>query len=367
MLPATDLPVDRGLDFALYQPFAKNAVQSIYQQANWGSTVVYVELNGPTTDYQQLKLVDLTTPDVRPELVYDGTKQDEQVQFPAINATTIAWVSFTSDSNGLHWRITRLDRASGINSTIAEGTNVHRPGGAGLPVIALDGNDIAYNTQAKRSGQRDAVDIHVVDMTTGAELRTIESSGYVWDLALANESVLFSAAHDVADDGQLIDTTVTFARSDGQIFDLGPNGWEVSMDGPRLVWVERATDATGDPEAQFQVTMTSLADDPTPLVLSHAYHQPGCPPLCAVVGSRWAVADDGIVAWHEGDTVGAHLLAWDAASGAAMDLGIDGSSFLNSAGGGWLVTSTTLNNQPDDGQQFLGASIASIQSSIVAQ
>jgi hypothetical protein len=365
--PAASLTVARGLHFAISQPFAKNAVQSVYQLANWGSTVVYVELNGPTGDFQQVKLVDLTKPDLRPELVYDGSKHGEQVQFPAINATTIAWVSFSSDSDGLHWQITRRDRASGTNSTIAEGTNVHRSAGAGLPVIALDGNEIAYNTQAKWQGQGDPVDIHVVDMTTGEELRTIESDGYIWDVALADESVLFSAAHDVADDGQLIDTQVMFARSDGQSFDLGPNGWEVSMDGPRLVWVQRASDATGDSAAQFQVTMTALADDPSPRVVSHAYHQPDCPPMCAVVGSRWAVAEDGIVAWHEGDTVGDHLVAWDAASGAAMDLGLEGSTFLSSAGGGWLVTSTALNDQPNLGQQFLGATIASIEASLAAQ
>jgi hypothetical protein len=365
--PATELPVAVGLDFAAYQPFAKNAVQSVYQQANWGSTVVYVELNGPTTDFQQVKLVDVTTPDVRPVILYDGTKHDEQVQFPAIDAATIAWVSFSSDSAGLHWRITRLDRASGATSTIAEGTNVHRPGGAGVPVIALDGNDIAYDTQAQRRGQADAVDIHVVDMTTGEEVRSVQANGYIWDLALANHSVLFSAAHDVADDGQLIDTDVTFLRADGQAFDLGPNGWEVSMDGQRLVWVQRADDATGDRDAQFQVTMTALADSPTPTVLSHPYHQPGCPPLCAVVGSRWAVSDDGFVGWHEGDTNGAHLVVWDAGSGRAMDLGISGSHFLNSAGGGWLVTSTTLNDQPDIGQQFLGVPVGSIQTSATGQ
>ena len=73
------------------------------------------------------------------------------------------------------------------------------------------------------------------------------------------------------------------------------------------------------------------------------------------------------MAWHEGDTDGNHLVAWDANSDAAIELGIDGSTFLNSAGGGWLVTSTTLHAQPNDGQQFLGASIDSIQSSIAAQ
>src|SRR4051794_22871728 len=31
---AASLPVARGLDFAVYQPFGKNAVQSVYQLAN---------------------------------------------------------------------------------------------------------------------------------------------------------------------------------------------------------------------------------------------------------------------------------------------------------------------------------------------
>lgn len=363
--PAGALPVANEVAFLTVSLKATGEQHnSIYNLANWGSVVAFVETSGPTGELQYLKLLDLAAADHQPRVLEDGSQTGTRVAFPVIDASRVLWVSFRHHAGGgLDWQIKQYDRASGETSVVVNGLNVSRVGPVGVPHLALSQGLLAYDTQADVAGKPEAESIHVIDLSTGSETAVIPSPSVVWGLALSDDGVLFTAAHGQGD--QIVDSETWFARNDRQTFDFGPDGWEVASDGETLVWVQAASQVTGNAATQGQVVMTAIATDPSPHELSHAYTQPGCPPLCAVVGARWPAAGGGIVAWQESNPDAIYsLVVWDEATGRIARLPLEGSGFVNSIGGGTLVTATVLTAEPDEGQQLLGATVSDLKSAI---
>lgn len=334
---------------------------SVYRFANWGPLVAYVELNGPTSDLQQIKLLDLADPNPSPRMLEDGSKEGRQVTSPVMSATKVAWVSYAPrKAGGFAWQINAYDLASATKRTLVDGVNESRPGPDGVPQLALKDDLLVYETQAPTSSEPNAQAIHLLDIASGQEVQTYSAADPVWDIALSGSDILYSAG--LGNDQDLFTKSETwFARADGTSVDLGPNGWEVAADGGRLVWVENASDATGNPATEFEVVMTAAISDPTARLVSHPYVQPGCPPECAIVGARWPAAGNGLVAWQEEDpSVDAYLVVWDPATDQRARLPIHGDSFVNRIGGGWLVTVTTPLDTPDVGESFVGMRVSDV-------
>jgi hypothetical protein len=153
----------------------------------------------------------------------------------------------------LLWQINAVSITTGARSVIASGSNTRIPvageaAGPLAPVLAADGDRVAYTLD--RSGPRatDASTIIVRSLTSGAVLRRIEADGYVAQVGLSGQALFFREAFDSGTPGSVFpfDASLMLARSDGEAPRLiGTHVSHAAMDAQTLVWShEDATDAS---------------------------------------------------------------------------------------------------------------------------
>ena len=94
----------------------------------------------------------------------------------------------------LLWQINSVTITTGARSVIASGSNTRIPvegeaAGALAPVLAADGDRVAYTLDRSGPGGTDASAIIVRSLSSGAVLRRIEADGYVPQVGLVGQAV----------------------------------------------------------------------------------------------------------------------------------------------------------------------------------
>jgi hypothetical protein len=153
----------------------------------------------------------------------------------------------------LLWQINTVSISTGAVSVIASGSNTRIPvegeaAGPLAPVLAADGDRVAYTLDRAGPGGTDASAIIVRSLSSGAVLRRIDADGYVAQVGLTGQALFFREAFDSGAPGSVYpaDASLMLSRSDGEpprLIDTHVS--DAAMDTRTLVWSrENATDAS---------------------------------------------------------------------------------------------------------------------------
>ncbi len=220
----------------------------------------------------------------------------------------------------LLWQINCVSVTTGIRSVIASGSNTRIPvGGEGAgplqPILAADGDRVAYTLDRSGPGGTDASAIIVRSLSGGAVLRRIDADGYVAQVGLVGHRLFFREAFGIAGTSASVfpfDASLMLARSDGEAPRLiDTHVSHAAMDAQTLVWShEDATDASIW-TASLDTGLPFRVEGPPVIV---APGQPG-PTSDLAVGPgvvgwiMWYPGADGswtsaLVVWRSGDAEG---------------------------------------------------------------
>ena len=106
----------------------------------------------------------------------------------------------------------------------------------------------------------------VHDLATGVDIERIQTEESVWDLDLSGANVVYSEGK-VDSGGFVVDTRVMLVASDGSSMKVAPYGYEVLIDGDRLLWAQSATAYSGGLAAD-QAIMAATISNHAPMQLS---------------------------------------------------------------------------------------------------
>ena len=153
----------------------------------------------------------------------------------------------------LLWQINTVTISTGAGSVIASGSNTRIPvegeaAGPLAPVLAADGDRVAYTLDRAGPGGTDASAIIVRSLSSGALIRRIDADGYVAQVGLVGQALFFREAFDSGTPGSVYpaDASLMLSRSDGELPRLiDTHVSDAAMDAQMLVWSrEDATDAS---------------------------------------------------------------------------------------------------------------------------
>ena len=159
------------------------------------------------------------------------------VEYPALAAAHVVWMESwyakppTSCGQSVPcnpragqpvlWKVVAVPLAGGPETELGTGTSsrtsIEGEGAAPqAPVLAADGDRVAYAIDAPTTGAPDASRLVVRSISTGAILRQIDMTGYVEQLHLAGQAILIGEGFDTAGAGSIAwgDATLLLARSD---------------------------------------------------------------------------------------------------------------------------------------------------------
>lgn len=144
-----------------------------------------------------------------------------------------------------HWQVVAFDLAGGSRSILASGTN-HRiaVGMAGAtinpPVLAVDGDRLAYTLEAGTTDAPNANKIVLLSLTDGKIIGTETSKGFVPWIGVAGTVMAYREARGANLDGSTVrDARLmlkTFTADAGTIGLVDDHVAEAAISGDRLVW-----------------------------------------------------------------------------------------------------------------------------------
>ena len=153
----------------------------------------------------------------------------------------------------LLWQINAVSISTGAPSVIASGSNTRIPvegeaAGPLAPVLATDGDRVAYTLDRPGPGGTDASAIIVRSLSSGAVLRRLDADGYVAQVGVTGQALFFREVFDSGTPGSVYpaDASLMLSRSDGEpprLIDTHVS--DAALDTEMLVWSrEDATDAS---------------------------------------------------------------------------------------------------------------------------
>ncbi len=310
---------------------------SVARMTNWGPVVWYTPL-----DRHRVERLDLL----------DGARETVSRTGTAIpwnidtNGSAVVWGEW-DPRPGRHsgWRVVQLEIATGKRSAVDEGIS-----GRSLELddmstaLDVDGDLVAYSVDAPTSDNPLASAIVVRRISTGGEVRRIETQFIPYDVAInGGGTVLYSEGKVNTDAFDMVyETRLMVSTTDEPASRfVSDYAYEVALDGDRLMWNEFPPNGTIGPTTEERV-MSATLPDIQPVEISRPYELPG------VGGSHYSVAAEGIASWSEASDHSHHLIVWDAASGDARRIADAGTVFVSSIGGGWVVWHVYMERSPGD-------------------
>jgi len=240
----------------------------------------------------------------------------------------------------LRWRIRTLVPGAPAQD-VASGTNVRTAIGGECadvnpPVVAIDGDRLAYALEAATSASPVGNRIVVVSLASGSAIRTISTTGLVLDLRLSGTAIAYRECLPTFDDATVepLDCRVMATASDDRLpAPVEAHASALALGGTRLAWVRSEagdgsifTSVLGSDE----IVRVAVPLDAT----------------LAVQGARLLAASDGVVAWSvDGTEIGgseagfwtSRLAVWLPGDPSARLLRGHGPPDFVAVGGGWLV------------------------------
>jgi hypothetical protein len=148
-----------------------------------------------------------------------------------------------------HWQIVSFDLADSTRSVVASGTN-HRVAvgmeGAAInpPVLAVDGDRVAYTLEAAAPDAPDGNEIVLRSLVDGSVVRTVTTKGFVPWVGLAGNAIAYREALGTDLNGETVqDAGLMIAATNAGPFEpVDDHVGSAAISGDRLVWGR--TDAT---------------------------------------------------------------------------------------------------------------------------
>ena len=208
------------------------------------------------------------------------------------------------------------------------------------PFLAIDGDLLAYTVESPQPGHPQANAIVVHNLATGADVTRIQTAESMWALDLSGDNVIYSEG--IQDqDGFYPNTRVMLAIGGANPIEIAKNGYEVAIDGQRLVWAQDKAN-TVSPFEDDQTVVTATISNLQPVQLSRQST------ASQVYQGYWPAAGEGLVSWHD-MPVGApgdELEIWDPQSGATVPIFDVGSLTVSGICGGWIGWQTSIESPP---------------------
>ena len=222
----------------------------------------------------------------------------------------------------LLWQINAVSISTEARSVVGSGSNTRIPvegeaAGPLAPVLAADGDRVAYTLDRSGPGGTDASAIIVRSLSSGAVLRRLDADGYVAQVGLTGQALFFRQAFDSGTPGSVYpaDASLMLSRSDGEpprLIDTHVS--DAAMDTKMLVWSrEDATNAS--------IWVKPLAEVPMRV--------PG-PPVAVGPGQQGPsfnlAVGNGVVAWIVGyadanNVAESELVVWNTAQTVGRVIG----------------------------------------------
>ena len=252
-----------------------------------------------------------------------GPEQGVKFGNPVMSAKWIAWLSWRQKidpnsellSEPLHWVISAVPTADPTSAPIevASGTNVEPPA-PGRPTLAIDGDVLAYTVESAQKGHPQANALIIHDLATRVDVERIQTAESVWALDLSGPNVVYSEGA-VDNHGFVNDTRVMLVEGNAAATQIAPFGYEVAIDGDRLVWAQAAS-GNESGLAIDQAVMTATVSDLEPVQLSRQSSdvQP--------YSGYWPAAGENLASWDDraGGKLDDHVEVWDPVSGKTVPI-----------------------------------------------
>ena len=360
---ATEAPTDTPEPTPGLVTIPTASVRSMAEGASvtFGSRVFAVA-NGRSTDRASITMRDFAS---TTSTVLVRTIAGHQIGGIAATADRLIWVETWRDhpsppSNAvpgcvdvgkpLRWRVVAiLIASSGVQSVVASGTNLRTAFGGvcndiDAPVMAADGDRVAYTLEAGTRTNPFANRIVVRSLATGAQIRSITTVGIVQGLDLNGQAILYwddlatpeSTPYAVPFDGSL-----RLAAGDGTVpslVDVHVSG--AALSGTRVGWIS----ATATDGSVWTESLTSGAKQQLQVVDVADFHPDGASAIAVSNGTvAWIAQGEG------SDSVGTSRLGlWTVGGIGPGILDQFGQAEFVGISGGWLAWDASTNGP--DGQ-----------------
>ncbi len=268
---------------------------------------------------------------------------------PVMSELWIAWASWRQDSASssepsrrpLHWVISAVPTSDPTAAPIeiARQTNTEPPFPV-HPVLAIDGDLLAYTIESAQPGHPQANAIVVTNLATGANVAQVQTAESIWALDLSGENIIYSEG--IQDqNGFYPNTRVMLAVGAGSPTQIAQYGYEVAIDGQRLVWAQDSAD-TYSPVEGGQTIVTATVSNLQPVQLSRQST------ASQTYEGYWPAAGDGLVSWHDmpRGTPGDQLEIWDPQTGVTVPIFNVGTLTVSGLCGGWVGWETAIESPP---------------------
>lgn len=284
-----------------------------YALANWGPIVWYMNTS-------EWKLIRLDLRDGTSESAVDLGKRGSVFSFDT-DGNELVWFQDLTGGPDIRWQVRSQDLATGAARTIDEGLWAGRADS----VVAVDGDLVAYSLGDPRPGDRNGSQIIVGRLSTGEVVRRIASDLAIFDLAISDGNLVFSAGRFTSNPyDQVFDTELFLSTDENpEPCFIVDGAYDVAAQGDQLVWVAKSYGGL------VRATVSEIEQDG------------GCraPNALAIELADFPSEGDDLFAWS-----GYGLDLWNPATDDVRTLadayGSTAQAFgpiLSSIGGGWLA------------------------------
>ncbi len=328
--PSTSYPPGQGWRALAVVDLPSGALHTAVLQNNLrvlrlhtsGPRAVFTDARGPEGKYNEMIfLADVASGTVRK--IYTATGR-WHVWEPVIDGAVVYWMEGKSEQ----WRIRSLDVTSGDLCTVLEGR--------GDPSYNLTVGDGRLALVRRTSGASDSIEIR--SLTDARLIRTIETDGRVYKVALSGEAVFYSSGK--VDSAGIMTTANAWLSTPSHPAPLlvAKDAYELDAHENILTWV---SDPAG--HGRSDQVMAARIDNVAPVALTPTPHGD-------LTGSAWPATGDGFVAWRSdwlGLKVPARLAVWS--PGMLTAVGIGGTAAVGMVGvrDGWVVWFTEYDEYAD--------------------
>jgi hypothetical protein len=302
--------------------------------ANWGSDIWYTELD-------QSRISHLNLLEGTPEKAVDtGRGVPWNI---STNGKQVVWSELTArGTQQADWAVKSLDLASGQTSTIDSGSSQRSRITWDSPVaLGIDGSTVAYAIGAATAEKPYASTVVIRDLDTGSVIRQFDTELMVFDIGVSGHDVAYSEGSVTSGHYQLLTGSrlMLMRGEDAAPIKLADNTFEVSFDGPRVVWIQGQPDAEIGPATGEDIMKVELPNL-QPAELSRSSADP------SVDSAFVPTAAEGYAAWTEASDRDQHLIVWDSRTSSSHEVATAKVTFYPSIGDGWLVWSAYADVRP---------------------
>jgi hypothetical protein len=261
---------------------------------------------------------------------------------PVVSDDWVVWVEWRYKnswfSGSASWRIVARNQTTGATTVVASGVSTRLAGGAAdEPPIALEGNLLAYATEAPTAAHPWGWRVHLLDLGSRKEVGAFITDEQIYGFGLSHGMVAYSEGLVDPNLGFVYKTRLMLATGTPWTSrEIARDAFELSFKDGRLAWV--ADPFSSQHQSGLERTArvwTAVAPSwtPNPVIA-------GEPP--ATDREQWPAADSALVTFDRSDILDSSggigtLWLWDADSSSATKLSGTEGAIISSLSEGWVT------------------------------